>query len=86
MEEHFAAFDIHLRPIFLSVADRNVSQQQIDERMKQFSIDMLGLRAKFMEFEEFSKRLWELFGVPAPSSEITPPEPSAPDSAQSEKS
>jgi hypothetical protein len=67
MEQHFAEFDTYLRPVFLSAADRNISQAQFDERMKQFRLGMLTLRSKFMEFEEFAKHLFTLTGIPITS-------------------
>jgi 20S proteasome alpha/beta subunit len=83
MEQHFAAFDVHLRPVFMAVADRNISQTEVNDRIQQFRIDMLGLRGKFMEFEEFSKHLMELAGYPSVPSD---PKPSEPDSSQSQNS
>ena len=86
MEQHFAEFDVYLRPVFLSAADRNISQAQFDERIKQFRLGMLTLRSKFMEFEEFSKQLFTLTGIPITSDNgIIPQGPSEPDSSQSTK-
>jgi hypothetical protein len=85
MEQHFADFDVHLRPMFLSAADRNISQAQFNEGMKQFSLNMLGLRAKFMEFEEFARHLSELTGIAIPTEDATSPKPSTIDSSQSQK-
>jgi 20S proteasome alpha/beta subunit len=84
MEQHFSAFDIYLRPVFLSAADRNISQAQFDEQIKQLRFGMLNLRGKFMEFEEFTKHLTDLIGHPIPDL-FTTPEPSAPPAPQSEK-
>ncbi len=84
MEQHFADFDIHLRPLFLSAADRNISQAQFNEGMTQFSLNMLGLRGKFMEFEEFARHLSELTGIAIPpGEEATSPELSPPTGTQS---
>lgn len=84
MEEHFAAFDAYLRPVLLTVADRNTSQSDSNQIMKQFTINMLGLRGKFMEFEEFAKRLFDLHGLSIPG--VNAPALSEPDSSQSQKS
>lgn len=86
MEQHFAEFDIYVRPVFLSAADQNISQTQFDERIKQFRLGMLALRGKFMEFEEFTKHLFTLTGIPITSDDIMPQAPSESDSSQSKKS
>jgi len=86
MEQHFSAFDAYLRPVFLSAADRNVSQSQFDDRIKEFKLGMLTLRGKFMEFEEFTQHLYALTGIPIPTDDgLIPQEPSVPDSSQSKK-
>jgi len=86
MEEHFAQFDEYIGPVLRSTADRNMSQVEVNQLMKQFSVNMLTLRAKFMEFEEFAKHLWDLHGLSIPSGEeITLQEPSGPDPSRSQK-
>jgi 20S proteasome alpha/beta subunit len=86
MEDHFATFDVHLKPVFLAAADRNISQERFNGLMKEFSLGMLSLRGKFMEFDEFNRHLYDLMGVRIPSlDELTAPEPLPPDSSQSQK-
>jgi hypothetical protein len=86
LEEHFDQFNAYVHPLFISAADRSTSQSRFDEQMKQFRLDMLALRGKFMEFEEFAKHLYALTGIPIPTDDgITPQEPSPPDSSQSGK-
>lgn len=84
MEQHFSAFDVYMRPVFLSAADRNVPHDQFEEQIKRFRFGMLNLRGKFMEFEEFAQRLTDLVGRPLPDP-LNPPAPSAPTAPQSQK-
>jgi 20S proteasome alpha/beta subunit len=85
MEQHFADFDVYLRPVLLSVADRKMSQKQVDDRINEFRLGMLTLRGKFMEFEEFARHLYTLTGIPITDDVITPQGPSESNSSQSSK-
>jgi len=84
LERHFDEFNTCVKPLFIAAADRTVPYSKFEVLMKQFGLDMLGLRGKFMEFEEFYRRLSDMTGIPFPPVEDSaPPEPSAPDSSQS---
>jgi 20S proteasome alpha/beta subunit len=85
LESHFKQFDAFIRPLFITVADRNVPHEKYEQLIKQFRLDMLGLRGKFMEYEEFFRRLCDMQGVAYPFSGSIP-ELSIPDSSQSQKS
>jgi len=82
MELHFSAFDVYLKPVLVSAADRTITHPEFEEKIKGFRLGMLNLRSKFMEFEEFTKHLYELMGMPLPT---IAPEPSEPDSSRSPK-
>jgi hypothetical protein len=84
LENHFDQFNSYVRPIFVAAADRNVPHEKFEEGMKQFRIEMLGLRAKFMEYEDFLRRLCEITGMKYPLPDVIP-ELSIPDSFQSSK-
>jgi 20S proteasome alpha/beta subunit len=72
LESHFKQFDAFVRPLFMAVADRNVPHEKYEQLVKRFRLDMLGLRGKFMEYEEFFRRLCELQGVAYPLPETIP--------------
>jgi hypothetical protein len=63
LEEHFDEFDKAIRPVLISCADGATENKSFDQVMKTFQLDMLRLRGKFMEFEEFTQRLCELSGI-----------------------
>jgi hypothetical protein len=84
LEKHFDEFDEYVRPLPIAAADRNLPHDHFDELMKQFGINMLSLRAKFMEFEELARRLSALTGTDVQGA-ITSPAPSESDSSQSRK-
>jgi hypothetical protein len=80
LESHFDEFNGCIYPLLIATADRLASDAEFKEVMRQFGIQMLGLRGKFMEFEEFYRRLCEVAGVPwVPISS----EPSTPNPTQS---
>ena len=83
MEKHFDEFNDYVRPLLLATADRETADATFKELMRQFGIEMLGLRGKFMDYEDFYRRLCELAGMPW---EPISPKPSASDSSQSQKS
>jgi 20S proteasome alpha/beta subunit len=64
LEAHFDEFDKAIRPVLISCADGAMEHTAFDQVMKAFQLEMLKLRGKFMEFEEFTQRLCELSGVP----------------------
>jgi hypothetical protein len=82
MEAHFDEFNNCIRPLFLAAPDGKVTHEQFEELVKKFRIDMLTIRGRFMEFEEFYRRLCDLHGVALP--DVTP-EPLVTDSSQSPK-
>lgn len=63
LEEHFDKFDAAIRPVLISCADAQTEHKDFDRAMTDFAMAMLGLRGKFMEFEEFTRRLCELAGI-----------------------
>jgi hypothetical protein len=83
-ENHFDQFNSYVRPIFVAAADRNVPHDKFEELMKQFRLNMHTLRGKFMEYEEFLRRLCEIQGVPYPLPDVIP-ELSIPDSSPVQK-
>jgi hypothetical protein len=84
LESHFKQFNSFIRPLFITVADQNVPHEKFEQLIKQFRVDMLGLRGKFMEYEEFLRRLCEMQGVAYPFPDSIP-EPSGANSSQSSK-
>jgi 20S proteasome alpha/beta subunit len=84
LESHFKQFDSFIRPLFLTVADRAVPHERFEQLVKQFRVDMLGLRGKFMEYEEFLRRLCEMQGIQYPFPD-TIPELFEPNPSQSSK-
>jgi 20S proteasome alpha/beta subunit len=80
LESHFKQFNAFIQPLFVAVADRGVPHESFEQLVKQFRVDMLGLRGKFMEYEEFTRRLCELQGIQYPfpdtTPELFPPNPS----------
>jgi hypothetical protein len=83
-ENHFDQFNAYVRPLFVGAADKNVSHEQFDAIMKQFRLNMQLLRSKFMEYEDFLRRICEIQGVPYPLPDVIP-ELFPPDSSQSSK-
>jgi hypothetical protein len=63
LEKHFDDFAEAMRPILIAVADRQLPYESFDAEMKKFAKEMFALRTKFMSFEEFWKRMEEVFGV-----------------------
>jgi hypothetical protein len=66
IETHFDQFNLVMRNVLIQAADATVPHLVFDKLMKQFQVDILGLRGKFMEMEEFYKRIYELTGTPMP--------------------
>src|ERR1700678_181282 len=81
VEKHFDEFNEYIRPLLLATSDRETTDVTFKELMRQFGIEMLGLRSRFFDdFEEYSRRLYEVAGLPYPT---ISPEPLESDSAQS---
>jgi len=66
MEAHFDMFNSAMRNVLIKVADASVPYSMISQVVKQFQLDMLALRGKFMKTKEFYLRLYELTGMPVP--------------------
>jgi len=78
LERHFDEFLTYFHPMLISIADSNFSESQIDEVVRQFRLNVLGLRGRFMQTEEFFRRLGEILGFKVNSSTTYSNEPSPP--------
>jgi len=74
LELHFETFASSIRPILVSCANSSVTPTQFDDLMRAFKIQILALRGKFMDHEEFWRRLGEEAGITLPLSPTGPSE------------
>jgi 20S proteasome alpha/beta subunit len=72
LERHFDEFSEYVRPVLISAADKNTSQEKFEDILRKFQIEMVGLRGKFMGFDEFYERLHRALGIAAPSMKVQP--------------
>lgn len=84
LENHFDQFNAYVRPIFLAAADQNIPHDQFDDLMRKFRLSMTTLRGKFMEYEDFLRRICGIQGMPYPLPDVIP-ELFPPDSSQESK-
>lgn len=64
LEKDFDAFDEAVNPVLFAASNAAMKHDEYKEVMSQFELKIFGLRGKFMEMEEFFRRLYELRGIP----------------------
>jgi hypothetical protein len=80
LERHFDEFLTYIHPMLITIADSKVNEDQIDQVVRQFRLNILGLRGRFMQTEDFFRRLEDLLGFKIESLSTSSNEPALPSS------
>jgi hypothetical protein len=72
LERHFNDFNGYIQPVLLAAADGAVSHAEYERVMHEFAGNLLGLRGKFMEMNEFFRVVYEKAGLPVPQELLEP--------------
>jgi hypothetical protein len=66
LDSHFDRFQDSIKPILIAAADGTISHEAYEAAMKQFALEMFGLRGKFMGTDEFFDRFSKMIGIQIP--------------------
>lgn len=66
LEAYFEDFDSFIRPVLIAASDGTVSHDSYEKIMEDFRVNVLSLRGRFMEMDDFIRHLCEIRGLSVP--------------------